>query len=154
MTDRAGQRGGPVPPLTLEAAIALLKEWRGEEMGWVRARIVQLARRHGEYHADQLAEVQLAQPNVIGAAVRALMSGGYIEPTGERRRNEAKAAHGRRSDVYRLTERGRTLAGRLQDEVGDRLPGPRPQEDPRQEHLFDVPDPAPPRRPGHYDPDQ
>lgn len=126
MTGREGTRGGSTGVQTADDAVKLLARWRGEEMGWVRARIVQTARIRGEYHADDLAGVELAQPNVIGAAVRSLLTAGLIASTGERRRNEAAAAHGRRSDVYGLTERGGIVAEALRRQIDDRMPAPHP----------------------------
>lgn len=159
---RAGSRGGPVPPMTLDRAQELLERWRADEMGWVRARILQVARLRGEVHADDLADLPLEQPNVIGAVINALCRGSrewggpLITSTGERRRAAAEASHGRRSDVYRLTPVGVTVAYRLRMEVGDRLPGPRPKEEemePSQDALFAEPEPS--RRNGAgaiYDP--
>lgn len=61
------------------------------------------------FHADMLDALVLEQPNVIGAAVRALVVNGMLADTGERRAGGA-SAHGRSSGVYRLTGPGQREA--------------------------------------------
>lgn len=57
------------------------------------------------FHADMLDGLVLEQPNVVGAAVRALVVNGALMDTGDRRPGSG-SSHGRRSNVYRLTGQG------------------------------------------------
>jgi hypothetical protein len=120
---RAGSRGGPQPPMTLAIAQSLFETWRKHEYGWVRAHIIETAGRRGEYHADNSAELQVAEPNVIGAAVNALAKSGLIEKLNaegrmEHRRARAAASHARASYVWRLTSKGERLYHHLVGEIG------------------------------------
>jgi len=109
----AGSRGGPLPPLTLEEAQALFGHWKRDEYGWLRTTIVRLAYRHDEFHADYIAAQELTERNMIGAVVNGLCRMGFLTSTGEHRKGRSAASHGRRSYVYRLTERGMALACHL-----------------------------------------
>lgn len=106
----AGTRGGSLPPLTLEQAQGLFAHWRRDEWGWLRTVIIRIAAKHDEFHADYIAEQQLSERNMIGAAVNALCNQGFLVSTGEHRKGSSKVSHGRRSYVYKLTERGRNLS--------------------------------------------
>lgn len=111
--DSSGSRGGPVPPLTLAEAQAIFRKYREHEYGWVRVKILYLAREKGEFHADMLADVDLDQRNVIGAAVNALAKSKLITPTDEHRHAESSASHRRRSYVYEITDRGSVLLSEI-----------------------------------------
>lgn len=115
---RVGQRGGHQPALSLADVQQLFTTWRSREYGWVRAHILLQAAEAGEWHCDDTADWDLAQPNVIGAAVNALAKGGLLEKRNrhgevEHRRGSAAAAHGRASYVWRATERGKQVARKL-----------------------------------------
>ena len=109
----AGSRGGSFPPLTLEQAQGLFAHWRRDEWGWLRTVIIRIAAQKGEFHADYIAEQQLTERNMIGAAVNALCNQGFLTSTGEHRKGRSKVSHGRRSYVYTLTARGRALSRAL-----------------------------------------
>jgi uncharacterized low-complexity protein len=115
-----GQRGGTT--VSFEEAGALFQMWRAETWGWLKARIVVIARRRGEFHGDDLAGVELGERNIIGAVVNALVTSGWLESTGEHRAGRSAASHGRRSYVYRLTERGEQLADSVAHVERGRLP--------------------------------
>lgn len=109
----AGSRGGSLPPMTLAHAQSLFEHWRRDEWGWLRTAIIRIAHQRGEFHADYIAEQQLSERNMIGAAVQALCKQGFLYSTGEHRRGGSSVSHGRRSYVYKLTERGVTLTRAL-----------------------------------------
>lgn len=117
--------------LNLGEAQALFEKWKGEEYGWVKARILTLARIHGEYHADMMIGVELESPNMIGAAVNALARGGYLEKLNRQgeveHRQTASGTSRRASYVWRLSAKGRDTAAKLRKALGDsdRLPGPK-----------------------------
>lgn len=113
-----GARGGPVPPMTVEEAQQLFAAYKQEEYGWLRAQILRLAKHHGEFHADQLAQVALDERNVIGAAVHALVRTGVLTPTTEHRRGQSSASHSRRSYVYHLTAGGEVLLSHIERHGG------------------------------------
>lgn len=102
-----GTRGGST--LSLGMAQALFERWKVEEYGWLKARILLIAKKHGEYHADHLATVEISQRNLIGASVNALSVQKLIRSTGEHRVGKTVASHGRRSYVYQLTEDGQRM---------------------------------------------
>ena len=116
--------------LNVTKATELFSKWRGEEFGWVKARIVTLARIHGEYHADMMIGVTLSQPNMIGAAVNALARSGYLEKLnreGDVEHRQTRSGTSRRASyVWRLSADGRALSAHLRKALGntDRLPGP------------------------------
>lgn len=105
---RGGTRGAP-RVLTADQATELISRWHRDDYGRIRLRILELADVAGEVHADALAAEELAEPNVIGAAFRALTRGGFIVSTGEHRASDNPAARRRRSYVYRLTIPGAEL---------------------------------------------
>lgn len=76
----------------------------------LKDRILILALGTGEFHADNLADYQLTERNMIGAAVRAQVGARLLVATGERRAARHKGAHGRTSAIYRLTDAGRQIA--------------------------------------------
>lgn len=122
-----GGRGGSIPTLSVREADELFNSWRPMEYGWLRARIIALAARHGEYHADMLAGVEITEPNQVGAAVQALARMDILEKLNrdgdvEHRTGTSDAAHGRQSYVWRLTPKGRVLGDRWREERGDKLP--------------------------------
>lgn len=114
-----------MPPLDVELADEMFDFFRVAEYGWVRARIVLLALRAGEFHAEQMAEIQLPQPNMIGAAVNALATWGVLEKKNRRGEQEHRsgsnpASHGRASYVWRLTDpRGRQFAARMPSRLAE-----------------------------------
>jgi hypothetical protein len=134
MTEGAGTRGGPLPPMTVQAADTLFFEWRREEYGWLKVAILKIATERGEFHGDYLADVKLKERNIIGAVVNAMVRAGILVSTGEHRRGTSDASHGRRSYVYRLTDGGRTLAERSYQSAYVPLP-PEPDDSPAT--LFD-----------------
>lgn len=84
---------------------------RPVESKQLRRMILRLAAEYGgEFHGDMLTRVAISERNMIGAQVSALVRAGYLEPTGHRRRSANPASHGRKSDVYRLTAKGRAQA--------------------------------------------
>src|SRR4051812_18231351 len=99
----AGSRGGPLPPLTLEQAQAMFRHWKRDEWGWLRVVIIRIAAQRGEFHADYIAGQHMTERNMIGAAVNAMVKQGYLRSTGEHRKGQSEASHGRRSYVYELT---------------------------------------------------
>ena len=105
-----GTRGGPVPPMTVDRALELIETWRPYELRRCKEMILVAALIAGEFHSDALADVVFDERNIVGIAVRALSQQHFIVSTGEHRKGRAPAAHGRRSYVYRLTERGRESA--------------------------------------------
>jgi hypothetical protein len=94
----------------LEQAQALFQHWRRDEWGWLRIVILRIAYQRGEFHADYIAEQQLTERNMIGAAVNTLVKQGFLRSTGEHRKGHSAVSHGRRSYVYNLTDRGFSLA--------------------------------------------
>lgn len=115
---REGLRGGHRPALSLADVQALFAAWKTREYGWVRAHILLQAAEAGEFHADDTAEWELAQPNVIGAAVNALAKAQLLEKRNrqgevEHRRGSSAAAHGRASYVWRATPSGLHVARQL-----------------------------------------
>lgn len=121
--------------MTVEYAQALFQTWRGDEWGWLKARILMIGMKYGEYHGDYLAKTALAEPNIIGALVRSMVSERLLESTGEHRKGAAPAAHGRRSYVYRLTERGARFARLYKDSLID-LGRTEPEQPPEQLGLL------------------
>jgi hypothetical protein len=99
--------------LTLAQAQSLFEHWRRDEWGWLRTAILRIARERGEFHADYIAAQQLSERNMIGAAVQTLCKQGFLYSTGEHRRGGSSVSHGRRSYVYKLTQRGVTLTNVL-----------------------------------------
>lgn len=116
--DRSGSRGGTTE--SLEEAQALFEKWKAEEYGGLKVRILYEADQHGEFHGSQLAELQIGQPNLIGAAVQSLTHAGLIENRNrlgqvEHRKSPSMgAAHGRASYVWRLTPSGQSLVAALE----------------------------------------
>jgi hypothetical protein len=115
---RTGIRGGHLPPLSLADVQTLFESWRRREYGWVRAHILLQAAEAGEWHSDHAAEWELAQPNLIGAAVNALAKAGLLVKLNRRgeiehRPGASKASHGRASYVWTATLRGEQVARAL-----------------------------------------
>jgi DNA-binding MarR family transcriptional regulator len=88
----------------------LFQHWKRDEWGWLRIVILRIAYQRGEFHADHIAEQQLTERNMIGAAVNTLVRQGFLQSTGEHRKGHSAVSHGRRSYVYMLTDRGFSLA--------------------------------------------
>lgn len=132
------RRIGQGSTLDVREATALFEKWKAEEFGWVKAKILTVARQRGEYHADDMIGLELAQPNMIGAAVNALARAGFLEKLNregriEHRETRSKTSR-RASYVWRLSARGRVLAEELKRgpmQGTERMPGP--------------------KRPGHWD---
>lgn len=131
-----GIRGGTT--VTLQEAKELFRKWRAAEFGWVNAKIILTAKQYGEFHSDHMEDIEVRNRNVIGAAVSSLQQQGIIISTGEHRRSQVPAAHGRRSYVYRLTPRGERLAALANSDSYLRLPAaPDPgAQIPGQDSLF------------------
>lgn len=142
MVDRTGQRGAS-EALSLAEVQAIFRAWRDQEYSFVRARILLAAAENGEWHADDIAFLQIEEPNVIGAAVNALAKEGLLEKLNgagevEHRKGSAEAAHGRASYVWRATEQGKCVARKLwymrrdhaeffsRRTIEAEMPGPRP----------------------------
>jgi len=126
-----GSRGGTT--ISVEMAHALFERWKTEEYAWLKARILLIAKKHGEYHADYMATVEMTQRNLIGASVRALVASGLIASTGEHRTGQTVASHGRRSYVYRLTGSGEVMVAERRAEMIEMATEAPPQ----QEALFE-----------------
>lgn len=110
---RLGVRGGSTA--SLAEGMNLIDANKAVEAERVKLAIMRHAWAAGEFHADDAADWQVSEPNIIGAQVNALARGGLIEKlnrhgAAEHRKGAAKAAHGRASYVWRLTERGRERA--------------------------------------------
>lgn len=104
-----GVRGGTVHDF--DEAETRLEESSAEELATVKGRIVQMAARYGDVHADYVRD-GVTNPQVIGAAFAQLVSEGVIKEAG-RRKSQVKSTHGRKSGVYRLTDDGRFMAQAL-----------------------------------------
>lgn len=100
-----GQSTDPLDTIT-----AIYQSTREDEFGDVCHWIVQAAQRNGEYHADDAAEWNLTERNLLGIAIRHLQRNGIIESTGEHRVAAKRVSHRRRSYVYRLTPLGKRAA--------------------------------------------
>lgn len=111
-TPALGSRGGrtDTDPDVLDRITAVYQQTRSSEFGDVCRWIVNEAATRGEYHADAAADWQITQRNLLGIAVRHLVTNGVLEQTGEHRPAAAAASHRRRSYVYRLTELGQRAA--------------------------------------------
>lgn len=107
--DPRGTRGGSTG--SFDEGAARMEQARPVESAQLRRLILRLAVQFGgEFHGDMLTRVVLSQRNMIGAQVSGLVRCGYLEPTGQRRRSVNPASHGRKSEVYRLTAKGREAA--------------------------------------------
>jgi hypothetical protein len=108
-----GERGGTTA--TFQEAQDLIDAQKAHWREAIRHDILETLEVAGEWHSDDL--IPLGVPadckNVIGAAVGALVNQGLIEETGERRKSAAPESHGRKSNVYRLTPRGREKLHRV-----------------------------------------
>lgn len=96
---------------------ATIARWRSDLEGWRKARVVQIARLQGEYHASM--------DNMNGSApTSTLAKAGLLEKLNAAGDVEKRGS----SYVWRLSARGRVLAIQLRRVLGDtdRLPGPRP----------------------------
>jgi hypothetical protein len=120
-----GERGGSTA--TFEEGQDLIEAQKIHWREAIRTDILETLDVAGEWHADDL--ITLGVPadckNVIGAAVGALVNRGLIEETGDRRKSTAPESHGRKSNVYRLTTKGRQkLRPTNQVTAGESLGGP------------------------------
>lgn len=89
----------------------LFETWRSDEFGYLKRRILSHAMRYGSVHSDDVSQEALdGHRNMIGAAFNALRGAALIQSTGEHRRSNIASTHGRRSYVYRLTDKGRVFA--------------------------------------------
>jgi hypothetical protein len=109
-----GGRGGPDPPLTVEQADSLYRAYRPARYDQLTQAILARCLRLGSIHADDLRDVPIGNANLVGVAFNRLRTDGLIV-AGEHRASVSPAAHGRRSYVYRLTEKGREFAGLVRD---------------------------------------
>lgn len=147
-----GSRGGTTA--SLKEAERLYWKWRRDEYGWLSLRVLEIAYRTGEFHGDALEDVKLKERSIVGAVVNGLVRSSLLETTGEHRRSRTEASHGRRSYVYRLTPRGRSVI-QVRGSTKDTMLGvePPPEERDVQQGLFDVPieTPGGEQRIGHAD---
>lgn len=116
----SGSRGGRTA--SLAQAQEMFRRWKPEEYGWLKARILLIARQKGEFHGDHLEGTELTERSIIGATVNALVRAGLIRSTGEHRRSRTAAGHARRSYVYVLTEYGESVLVQLPRIPREELP--------------------------------
>lgn len=104
--------------VTYDEALATIKRWRKEDDGWVKARIVTMARINGEWHASEMVD----EPKVPNA-VQALSRAALIEKVNALGKIERRGT----TYVWRLSATGRAYAAHLRRALGntDRLPGPK-----------------------------
>lgn len=96
-----GERGGSTA--TLEAGVALIEEHRASLAQSIRDDILSWLTQYGEWHRNNLrVEVPADSKNAVGAVVIGLINSGVIEETGERRKSDDPASHGRKSNCYRF----------------------------------------------------
>lgn len=105
-----GERGGSTE--TFEQAQRLIEHWKGDWSSLVRHTICEALLAKGEYHADDLADLDIpaAHKNVVGSATAWLVNKGWMREVG-RRRTTASASKGRKAGVYLITDRGRWELG-------------------------------------------
>jgi hypothetical protein len=111
-----GVYGGRVPSFTLPEAQAAFEQWRGHEYGWLRVRVLLLAQEHGEYHSEMLVGLPLSNRSLIGAVTNVLGSSGLMEALNKDGAAETRISSStsrRRSNVWRLTAAGRSMASEL-----------------------------------------
>lgn len=135
----SGERGGTVA--NLEDATKLQEQHKPDRSAQIRWRIVECLVNKGEFHADDLIDLDIspADKNVIGAAVRGAgpKGRGFMRRVGWRESSRPQR-HGGVNRVFevvpeRLPELRELLAGRKPEEPG---------------RLFELP-----ARPGHMDVD-
>ncbi len=105
-----GERGGSTA--TFEQAQRLIEHWKGDWSSLVRHRICESLIAKGEYHADDLVDLNIPadHKNVVGSATAWLVNKGWMKEVG-RRRTTAAASKGRKAGVYAITDRGRWELG-------------------------------------------
>jgi hypothetical protein len=102
-----GIRGGTTH--SYEQGASRVTTHKPSEVFLVRQAILEQARLRGEVHADDVAYVPVSERNIVGIAFRTMREAGFITSTGEHRKSKETAAHGRKSYVYRLTDKGMRL---------------------------------------------
>ena len=122
--DRLGSRGGSTT--SLSQAQTLFGDHRKDDVERVRVWILLTAHMRGEFHADDAANWKLTEPNVIGSTVNAMARQRELEKLNfygqeEHRPGKAPAAHGRKSYVWRPTERGHMIAEQLLKHWSERV---------------------------------
>lgn len=128
----SGSRGGST--VSLAQAQEMFRRWKPEEFGWLKARILLIAKAKGEFHGDFLEGTELSERSIIGATVNSLVRSHLLVSTGEHRRSRTAAGHARRSYVYVLTVRGRSLMDQLAEVPREELPV-RPESVRSQDHA-------------------
>lgn len=164
---RQGIRGGTTRSLDEAATVIDLHKRQASEL--IESAIWGALKAKGEFHADDLlgCDIPADSLNAIGARVNAFVRRGYMVEIG-RRRSANPASNGRKSNVYRVTDKG-------QRELGARVGGgpttiehssvpaaPHPgaalspeggggQATPAAPENLTLLGDEPPRRPGHFD---
>lgn len=105
-----GVRGGITR--SLEEGQVLIEAFKPQEASAIRSLILDVAREHGEVHADQIP----CPGNVVGAQFNALARSGRLEKLNRHGQLEHRASakpdsHGRRSYVWRLSPATQIGAG-------------------------------------------
>lgn len=111
-----GVYGGRVPAFTVAEASQAFATWKATEFGWLKTRVLLLAREHGEYHSEMLVGVGLTNRNLIGALTNSLASQDLMEMLNRRGDPETRISSNtsrRKSNVWRLTITGRAMADDL-----------------------------------------
>lgn len=118
-----GERNGTTA--SLEEARELQEAHKALWSQTIRQAILETLEVHGTYHADDLLTLGIPAEckNIVGAQTNAIVRQGLMAETGERRSTSDPAGHGRRSAVYRITEKGRAKL-RPHQETGESLGGP------------------------------
>lgn len=99
-----GERGGFTA--TAEQGFDAIETFKHSIADQVRLDILGWLEGHSTWHRDDLRiPLASADKNVLGAVVNGLIRSGKIVETGERRKSSDPAAHGRKSNVYRLKTR-------------------------------------------------
>lgn len=100
-----GERGGTTG--TADEGFDVIETFKHTIADQVRQDILGWLGSHSTWHRDDL-RIPLAasDKNVLGAVVNGLIRSGKIVETGERRKSSDPAAHGRKSNCYRLTGGG------------------------------------------------
>jgi hypothetical protein len=120
-----GERGGTTS--SLDEARERQEAHKALWSQTIRQAILETLEVHGTYHADDLLTLGIPAEckNIVGAQTNAIVRQGLMAETGERRSTSDPAGHGRRSAVYRITEKGRTkLRSTNQVTAGESLGGP------------------------------
>lgn len=97
---------------TLTDAERLHLEYKREWAAKIRWRITERLVDHGRFHAEDLLSLEIPEDcrrSVVGTCISAAVTQCLMEETGERYSTGAAQGHGRRSALYRITDRGRDV---------------------------------------------